>query len=141
MNNLHLNTKINLGIKLLIGLVILVMLHNACSIFNNLGILTDLFIIIGVYQSGRFLINKEVRTSVINKTQEIIDFENFDSFINNVIDLVNKNTQSNFEEGKEFKFSIDELLNDTSLPDSNNKLDFKIKTKDDSAQFNGLNKE
>lgn len=146
MNNLHLNTKISLAVKILIALVSLVMLHNASSILNNLGIITDLFIIIGVYQSGKFLTNKEVRTSVIDKSKELIDFESFDGFIDNVIDLINKTTaEASKEVESEFKFSIDDLLESNPLTASTKKEEeresnFTIKkTYDDSTQFNGIN--
>lgn len=146
MNNLHLNTKISLAVKILIALVSLVMLHNASSILNNLGIITDLFIIIGVYQSGKFLTNKEVRTSVIDKSKELIDFESFDGFIYNVIDLINKTTaEASKEVESEFKFSIDDLLESNPLTASTEKEEdrepnFTIKkTYDDSTQFNGIN--
>lgn len=146
MNNLHLNTKISLAVKILIALVSLVMLHNASSILNNLGIITDLFIIIGVYQSGKFLTNKEVRTSVIDKSKELIDFESFDGFIDNVIDLINKTTaEASKEVESEFKFSIDDLLESNPLTASTEKEEeresnFTIKkTYDDSTQFNGIN--
>lgn len=146
MNNLHLNTKISLAVKILIALVSLVMLHNASSILNNLGIITDLFIIIGVYQSGKFLTNKEVRTSVIDKSKELIDFESFDGLIDNVIDLINKTTaEASKEVESEFKFSIDDLLESNPLTASTEKEEeresnFTIKkTYDDSTQFNGIN--
>lgn len=145
MNNLHLNTKISLGVKILIALICLVMLHNASSILNNLGIITDLFIIIGVYQSGKFLTNKEIRTSVIDKSKELIDFESFDGFIDNVIDLINNTaTEASKTEVSEFKFSIDDLLESNPLTAPTEKKgvepSFTVKkTFDDSGQLNGIN--
>mgnify|MGYP000051674964 CR=1 FL=1 len=145
MNNLHLNTKISLGVKILIALICLVILHNASSILNNLGIITDLFIIIGVYQSGKFLTNKEIRTSVIDKSKEIIDFESFDGFIDNVIDLINNTaTEASKTEVSDFKFNIDDLLDSNPLTTSTEKEEVKSsftikKTYDDSTQFNGIN--
>lgn len=146
MDNIELRTKINLGVKLLGLFIILLMLHNVSSILNNLGIITDLFIIIGVYQSGKFLTNKEVRTSVIDKSKELIDFESFDGFIDNVIDLINKTTaEASKEVESEFKFSIDDLLESNPLTASTEKEEeresnFTIKkTYDDSTQFNGIN--
>lgn len=145
MNNLHLNTKIRFGVKILIALICLVMLHNASSILNNLGIITDLFIIIGVYQSGKFLTNKEIRTSVIDKSKELIDFESFDGFIDNVIDLINNTaTEASKTEVSDFKFSIDDLLESNTLTASTEKKEVKPsftikKTYDDSTQFNDIN--
>ena len=145
MNNLHLNTKINLGIKLLLSLIFLILLHNVSSILNNLGIITDLFIIIGVYQSGKFLTNKEIRRSVIDKSKELIDFESFDGFINNIIDIINNTaTEASKTKVSDFKFSIDNLLDSNPLTTSTEKEDVKSsftieKTYDDSTQFNGIN--
>lgn len=146
MNNLHLNTKISLGVKILIALICLVILHNASSILNNLGIITDLFIIIGVYQSGKFLTNKETRTSVIDKSKELIDFESFDRFIDNVIDTINNTaTEASKTEASDFKFSIDDLLESNPLTAPTKKEEEKKpnltikKTYDDSTQFNGIN--
>lgn len=115
MNNIELRTKVNLSIKLLGLFIILLMLHNISGIVDNLGIITDLFIIIGAYQTGEFFINKEVRTSIINKSKQLIDFESFDGFVNNTINAIERISEKSTEIEKDFNFSVDDLLNSNPL--------------------------
>lgn len=151
MNNIQLETKINLGIKLLGLVIVVLMLHSVSSMLNNLGILTDLFIVIGVYQSGKFLTNKELRNATINKTKEIVDISSLDDFVNSTMTVVNNFTKEETNDVEpDFKFSMDDLLNPnpiTSREDNakplHNKPELKVrieKTYDASTQFNGINK-
>lgn len=98
MNNQQLETRLSVGIKAIGLLVIILVLHSASSVLNNLGILTDLFIIIGVYQAGQFLINKETRQNIISKAKELVDTESIDNMVSEVAETINKTIAENKQE-------------------------------------------
>lgn len=90
MNKQKLETRLSIGIKGVMVLIVVLLLHSTSSILNHLGILSDLFIIIGVYQAGQFLTNKELRQNSINKAKELIDTESIDKVINDIVNTINE---------------------------------------------------
>lgn len=98
MNKQQLETRLSIGIKAIGLLVIVLVLHSASSVLNNLGILTDLFIIIGVYQAGQFLTNKESRQNIINKAKELVDTESIDNMVSEVAETIKKTIAENKQE-------------------------------------------
>ncbi len=90
MNKQKLETRLSIGIKGVIVLIVVLLLHSTSNVLNHLGILSDLLIVIGVYRAGQFLTNKELRQNSINKAKELIDTESIDKVISDIVNTINE---------------------------------------------------
>lgn len=100
MNKQKLETRLSIGVKGVMVLIVVLLLHSTSNVLNHLGILSDLFIIIGVYRAGQFLTNKELRQNSINKAKELVNIESIDKVISDIVDTINK-TKAEIKEEKD----------------------------------------
>jgi hypothetical protein len=67
--------KISIGLKLAIAFLILLIVHSVSNVLGSLGIISDFFIVVGVYNIVRFMIYKEVRGTVYETFRSLVDVE------------------------------------------------------------------
>jgi hypothetical protein len=83
-----LEKQISIGLKIGLLIALIIVLHSVSNLASHLGIITDLFILLGLIQSVRFLSNKNIRKETIKNLEDFIDIEDIKSFINKLITFV-----------------------------------------------------
>ena len=81
-----LENKISVGLKLVLVAILLSVVHALSSVLGNLGIITDLLLILGTYEAFKLSTNSEERLEYLDK---IDDFVDVDELSVSIVDLVN----------------------------------------------------
>lgn len=81
-----LENKVSVGLKLILVVVLLSVVHALSSVLGNLGIITDLLLILGAYEAFKLGTNSEERLKYLDKIDDFIDV---DELSVNLVDLVN----------------------------------------------------
>ena len=72
-----------IGLKVFIFLISLAILHTLGRILGGLGLISDLFTVLGAYVVWKNVKTSEARQRVINKVDEVIDVEDLGELLSN----------------------------------------------------------
>ena len=113
-----LQSRITLSLQAALVLFALAILHMTGSVLESLGVISDLFAVVGAVQVGRFFINEELRYEITAYAEEIL---NFDDLSASIMDLVDKFNGVEYEDVEEEIFNAFEsgmFIDNNSLEDN-----------------------
>lgn len=90
----------SIGLKVIVLLVALLLLHTVGNILGSAGLLSDLFIVLGAYQFWLNVKNSEARRKALNKINSFVDVED-------LAEVLSKQTEAIKEEVKKVKSTTD----------------------------------
>lgn len=94
-----LENRITLSLQATFILITLGLVHLTGSVLGRLGILSDLFVVIGAIQTVRFFINEDLRFDVSEFLGEFLQLSDVAEFIADKLDevIVDEVTEEEFE--------------------------------------------
>ena len=105
--------KYKVGLKIFIILISVSVVHTAGNIFGHLGIISDLFVVLGLIQVWNNVKTAKARADIMDKIDSLIDIGDISQFLTlKTEEIKYELTQS--QKSKEYPF----LLEDASTTDS-----------------------
>lgn len=120
-----LESRITLGLQAGLVLFTLGLVHIAGSVFGSLGIISDLFIVIGGIQTARFFLNETLRNDVYESLGEFLNLNDVAEFI---ADSIKKNITDDFNEEdltEAFKSMFMVNIDNNDLEDSSTEEEYE----------------
>ena len=90
-----LQARITLGLQATLILFVLGVVHMTGSVLSGLGIISDIFVVLGAIQTGRFFINEDLRYDVSEFLGELL---NLNDISEGIVDIIDEVVEEDFEE-------------------------------------------
>lgn len=114
-----LEKQLSMGLKIALIIAAIILIHGVSNIAGNLGLISDLFILLGLIQSVRFISDKQVREETVNSFSNFINTKDVHLFIDKIISFIKEDRIKISDVGELTHENLADVLDNSSLDYTN----------------------